>query len=50
MTGAFQATDLPTPAVTLSPGQETDFVVQITPGCGTGAVSGTLTINGASYS
>lgn len=50
VTGAFQATDLPTLPVTLSPGQGTDFVVQITPGCGTGAVSGTLTINGASYS
>ncbi len=48
--GAFQLSLLPTLPVTLSPGQATTFVVEITPGCGTGAVSGTLIINTASYS
>jgi hypothetical protein len=49
VTGAFQASQVPALPVTLPPGQGTMFVVEITPGCGTQAVTGTLTVNTASY-
>ncbi len=49
VTGAFQASQLPTTPLTLAPSQMMTFAVQITPSCGTGLVTGTLIVNTTSY-
>jgi hypothetical protein len=49
VTGAFQGSLIPATPLTLGPGQATAFVIQITPVCGTGAVTGTLTVNTKTY-
>jgi hypothetical protein len=49
VTGAFQASQVPSTPLTLPPGQVTMFAIQITPACGTKTVTGTLTVNTNSY-
>ena len=49
VTGAFQASPVQSTPLTLTPGQVIMFAIQITPACGTGAVTGALTVNTSSY-
>jgi hypothetical protein len=48
--GAFQGSQIPATPLTLGPGQATAFAIQITPACGTGSVTGSLTVNTNTYS